>query len=336
MHDKDKFSLSPENYGLLNSNGEWLIEPRIKKGHYEYAFDGQGFIELSNNKPQNNPRECSRFLVSKDTMLMQDQKLYKMTKSIGDYADTVISEFSFIQSVPGCGKTTFIKNYVIKNNGIPSDSNTGILVLFLTREGAKHFRSQIKNFKQVSDVLLRKNFRTTHSLLLSNEKLNYKEIVIDEALMIHAGEILLCARKVLCQSVKLIGDTQQILYINRLPQCDVFYFDPNLFSKCKEKLNISYRCTLSTALILSPFYDTGMLATSNVMNEMKRIMFKNLQSINFKPEKTVYLTFKQTEKDEITKHCKLNNVLVKVFTVHEYQGRKCCIDQDYTKKQGDL
>lgn len=140
--------------------------------------------------------------------------------------------------------------------------------------------------------------------------------------MIHAGEILLCAKKVNAKTVKLIGDTQQIPYINRLPQYEVKNHDPNKFTICDEVLSVSYRCTQSTTLLLSQFYDQGMLVTSNVNNEMKRILFRNLQSIEFQEKDNVYLTFKQAEKDEISKHCKLNNFNIKIFTIHEYQGQQ--------------
>lgn len=308
----------------MNVEGDWLIKPKNEQPSYECAYDGNSLIELKNNKPIHNPNDSTKFLISKDSALMQDKRLYNNTKLMGNYASNELPEFEFTQGVPGCGKTTYIKNFVLNNNGVPSDSNLGIMVLFPTREGAKQFRNQIaENCPKTSESLLKRNFRTTHSLLLSNENHKFATLIMDEALMLHAGEILLCAKKICAQKVKLIGDTKQIPYINRLPQCSVKCHDPNFFSKCVEVLNVSYRCTQSTALILSQFYETKMYVTSNVNNEMKKYEFRNFQSIDFSKPNTAFLTFKQTEKEEIVKHCKVNNINKgKIFTIHEYQGQQ--------------
>lgn len=97
---------------------------------------------------------------------MQDGRLYNNSKTLGHFNDVNVPKFLFIQGVPGCGKTTYIKTFVLNNNGVPNDSNKGVMVLFPTKEGAKQFRSQICSSAKLSEsskTLLRRNFRITHS-----------------------------------------------------------------------------------------------------------------------------------------------------------------------------
>ncbi|KAG8246240.1 hypothetical protein J6590_088593 [Homalodisca vitripennis] len=113
---------------------------------------------------------------------------------------------TWVQGVPGCGKTTF-----------ESDD----LVLFPTRKGATDFRSRLKEKHPEKFVRLKDSCRTIHSFIIhSTQHLKaggtYRRLIVDEALMPHAGEIFFAAAlaKVDILNAGLSDHTAQLCKIN--------------------------------------------------------------------------------------------------------------------------
>ncbi|KAG8302406.1 hypothetical protein J6590_033002 [Homalodisca vitripennis] len=169
----------------------------------------------------------------------------------------------------------------------------------------------------------RDTFRTLHSFLINSthhiQKGNsYRRVIIDEALMLHAGEILFAAILAKTQEIMLIGDINQIPYINRTGNFEVKFHKISEIAVITKELNITYRCTRSATAILSGHYPQGMMTTSGIEGEMKQQLFDTLESLQHTIDKNKHtcLVFKQSEKRELIK------LGFRTSTIHEFQGRQ--------------
>lgn len=140
---------------------------------------------------------------------MNELKLYNGVKHINiNVRNKTI--LNIVKGIPGCGKTTFIlKNF-----------KRGDLVVFPTREGAENFRLRYRNLHpDCSKDTANDSFRTLHSFIINSTKHikngnKYNRLIIDEALMVLAGEVLFAAELAHVPETTLIGDENQIPYIN--------------------------------------------------------------------------------------------------------------------------
>lgn len=82
-------------------------------------------------------------------------------------------------------------------------------------------------------------------------------------------------------------------------------------------LNVSYRCTLTTAALLSHNYSKGMKSVNDIIGEFIFEVYLNLTTIKRRFKNEQYLVFKQSEKMEMIK-TGFSNTL----TIHEYQGKQ--------------
>lgn len=82
-------------------------------------------------------------------------------------------------------------------------------------------------------------------------------------------------------------------------------------------LDVSHRCPVDVAAVLSPKYTKGMYSTSNVKLSMSVEKIGNISEVP-KNQDVQYLTFKQSEKEEL-----ILAGYSKINTVHEYQGKQC-------------
>lgn len=212
---------------MLNSkDGSWIISPRDERVKYDMGFDGSKFVPLEDNKPKEGTTLADyRLLVSDSTKLMQDHRLYEICSKV-DLINFKVPYIHMIQGVPGCGKTTYIKNKVKTLTDLPDDVRSGVLVLFPTCNAADEFREAMIKKHGVDASVARRNYRTIDSILLNATGIQFNHVIVDEALMCHVGAILLCCAIVGAVEVWLLGDKNQIPYINRTPMVTVNYSQP--------------------------------------------------------------------------------------------------------------
>ncbi|KAG8285823.1 hypothetical protein J6590_072835 [Homalodisca vitripennis] len=136
--------------------------------------------------------------------------------------------------------------------------------------------------------------------------------------MMHTGEILFAAKLSGAHEIILIGDTNQIPYINRSEHLEVSTHRITEVAETTKELNISHRCTRSTTALLSPYYTQGMLTTSYIKNDLKFQIFDSLDNLSHTIDKKKHtcLVFKQSQKREI---CKRGYT---ASTIHKFQGRQ--------------
>nr|DBA44328.1 TPA_asm: RdRp [Cotesiavirus virgavi] len=303
--DKKNLSTDPEAWGIIDSNTKRFIMEPVMRKEYEVVYDGSTFIRYQEFMKGTVKPKYNFVIVCNLLELMQDYRLYDSVKHIDTESFKGV-EIEFRQGTPGCGKTTnFLNTWT-----------SGDLVLFPTREAAKDFRERISKINNFEETELKKYFRTLDSYLLSDDVTEYNNIMIDEALMVHVGQILFTVIKSKGQKLIMIGDQNQIPFINRLPRCKVMYYSPLNFTSNIVHLSVSYRCTLTTAALLSPTYEKGMKSVNNVQNDFEFRVFRSFADITYDPN-SQYLVFTQSEKLEFIKRRFLN-----CKTIHEYQGKQ--------------
>ncbi|KAG8280865.1 hypothetical protein J6590_071358 [Homalodisca vitripennis] len=161
---------------------------------------------------------------------------------------------------------------------------------------------------------------TVHSFLINKSKYmesggTYKRVIFDEALMMHAGEILYACALANAQEALLIGDINQIPYINRTTH-DLTYYDITKLTTVDKILHHSYRCTNSVAALMSHFYPQGMTTCSSIKKETQTFQLDDIKKLNIDKHEHKVLVFKQSEKLELQK------LGYDVSSIHEYQGKQ--------------
>ncbi|KAG8266240.1 hypothetical protein J6590_076516 [Homalodisca vitripennis] len=119
-------------------------------------------------------------------------------------------------------------------------------------------------------------------------------------------------------NIMLIGDINQIPYINRTGNFEVKFHKISEIAVITKELNITYRCTRSASAILSGHYPQGKMTTSGIEGEMEQHLFDTLESLQHTIDKNKHtcLVFKQSEKHELIK------LGFRTSTIHEFQGRQ--------------
>ncbi|KAL4721730.1 hypothetical protein ACJJTC_010697, partial [Scirpophaga incertulas] len=229
--------------------------------------------------------------------------------------------------VAGCGTTKkaidIVKQY-------PDDC----LVLTATRSAAADLRMRISEsiLETYSEKELKLRFRTLDFLLVcmsnfkdSTDKDGFKILIIDECYMMNLGGLLAAMVLTNVVLVVCIGDRFQLPYIERDRMVTFQYDDLDRVSVLRDVFNVSSRCPADVCEILTDVYShagmKGMVTTNRVCNSIDVKPLLELRDISENVnDKTVVLTFKQEEKQELL--AKINNVnILNCFTIHEFQGR---------------
>ncbi|KAG8317652.1 hypothetical protein J6590_022997 [Homalodisca vitripennis] len=77
----------------------------------------------------------------------------------------------------------------------------------------------------------------------------------------------------------LIGDCNQIPYINRTKNIEVKYHNVTEITKTTKTLNTTYRCTKSTTAIISKYYEQGIKTTNKIEKELEIRQYNGLEDI---------------------------------------------------------
>ncbi|UHK03236.1 MAG: polyprotein [Hangzhou merodon fulcratus virga-like virus 1] len=290
---------SSENFGVINDKGNFIVKPLDMCGKYERAYDGKNFIKLNyldDDYTQILPSQSTGLLlVGNSTKLMQDPKLYNAVKNF-DYSEMKLPFIRLVSGVPGCGKTF----YILQHAGVED------LVVTTSKENCEDIKSR--------SSILKDNVRTMHSVILHGYSGKARRLFVDEALMAHAGEIMLIAYLVKCSHITLIGDEKQIPFICRNKLFTAKYFSVEKFCSQRAYMNVSYRVPTDVARFYSNQYPKGFLTKNKTNNSVTVIPVNTFHEMN---KEAQILVFKQSEKSNL----KVNGFKF-VNTVHEYQGKQ--------------
>lgn len=251
---------------------------------------------------------------------MLDDKILKMAETIAgpdmDNPDSVVFDswevpkITWINGVPGCGKSTWI---------VRSFRPNGDLIVTTTTEAAKDLKEKL-SLRIGADV--RSKVRTLKSVVVNGlkapERGSCHRLMVDEALMNHFGEIVMAAMVTSAKEVLLIGDVNQLPYIDRENLFKQLYVRPELVASVSQDLLCTYRNPMDVAYALSEVY-SGIYSSRPVVKSLIRKPFKDEQ-IPKSLSNTLYLVHTQGEKQSLTIEGYGKGEGSRVLTIHEAQG----------------
>lgn len=278
---------------------------------YDVCFDGGNFrkiekipetIEIEDiiGKKEKNTKywactSSSDIIIAwKDCILFQANRILNSIEFNRYKSHT--TKVALIEGVPGCGKTS----------ELVSIATEGDLILTVTKETKDDIKQRIR--------LVGKNniVRTVDSYLINDHRF-YKRILLDEGLMLHAGQIDIMCWRSKAKHVTIFGDRNQLGFINRLSNFEMKYANFERYVNVEQR-NLSYRCPADIAKIFSPKYLGGFKTISKIKNSMAINFIATAENL-FIPVTYKILTFTQDEKKILKSKYK------NVNTIHEIQGK---------------
>nr|QHA33742.1 polyprotein [Atrato Virga-like virus 3] len=256
-------------------------------------------------------------LTSKFTEIMLNQKIL-VTIEPFNVLRMEMPEIEWINGPPGCGKTYTI----VQTTTISTSATEGRdLVLSMTTEGKLSVQAAVKVKNPSLDAAaLKAHIRTVASLFANGTSLVYERVLIDEALMSHAGMIGYVAALTRTRKILIIGDIHQIPYVDRDHMCNVKYYSPACFTDITSFKEITYRCPIDTTYALSSLYP-GFCTSSTVVTSMRRLSYAAEYSGIVKDlEECLYLVHFQSDKDYLIRERFGTGRGSRVLTIHEAQG----------------
>nr|QWC36511.1 polyprotein [Bemisia tabaci bromo-like virus 3] len=297
-----KYLLSSHSVRVFSrtSSGDYITSSS-NSPRYDYLFDGDKLVVPAYNSVLDDFSRCSvsdtkrKFLIGLPSLILfQSQKKLSVLESLD--LTSCASSYTLVEGVPGCGKTT----------ELISRSDSRDLILTVTRSTAEEIRARLPTDKRSMEV------RTLDSYILNSQK-NYDVVWLDEALMLHPGEIDFVALLSKASTIYLYGDSHQLGFIPRVSGYHLSYNITTSVSSI-ELRSLSYRCPLDVATLFSPVYSTKFFSTSPVINSIRILNIANLSAVPSIPD-VKYLVFTQEEKQTLApKYPNVN-------TIHEVQGQ---------------
>lgn len=271
-------------------------------GEYDVMFDGNYFVETHADLRLNNnvvyeysANSKSEYMIVIDAFrLFQCYNKLKVIKF--DNMTSHSSKVVLIEGVPGCGKTYEIV-HTAKDNS---------LVLSVTKSTSREIAERMAE-EERDDVTV----STVDSFILHNVQ-EFKDVYIDEGLMLQPGEIDVIAIMSKAENVYVYGDRRQL---NFIPRVAGFVANIDTFTDFAsiEYRNVSRRCPQDIARIFFSSYDAGFYTTSDVVFSVKVKRIATILNVE-QNDRVKYLVFTQAEKKDMLKYN------YNVNTIHEVQG----------------
>ena len=230
-------------------------------------------------------------VVAECMKVMLDNRILGMANAISSdpepstaFVGWDLPKLSWINGVPGCGKTTRI----IKHFDEESE-----LVVTTTVEAAKDLKERLAH--RLGGKATRR-MRTMASILVNgfHEGLAINRLTVDEALMNHFGAIVMAARLSGAREVTLIGDINQLPFIDRQKLFDLKYSRPSLTLNISCELPCTYRSPMDVTYVLTGVYTT-ICSASPIVHSLKALGYTDAR-ISHCNDGTLYLVHTQEEK----------------------------------------
>ena len=306
---------------IHNSTTSTIIRGKCVGKHMAAYNETTGFVALDENEfgktsqlrfgtPPNDPIAVT----TKNTKIMLDDRILRMAISmvndLSSGANWDVPLIEWVNGVPGCGKTS----WVISSFDIGHD-----IVITTTVEAAKDLREKLA-YRMGTDAA--KKVRTMASMLINgvseSERTNCKRILIDEALMNHFGAIVMATRITGASEVVLIGDQNQLPYIERNNLFPLEYCRPDLVTAITKELLCTHRNPMDVAYALSEVY-SGIYSSKCLVHSLTLERFTGARIEKTLPN-TLYLVLTQVEKKSLIHEGFGIGENSRTLTVHEAQG----------------
>lgn len=294
---------------VWNNNKGLKLTPYLDQQTYSCAFsteNGGQFVYSGNN--EKFPSEENFLFVSKKTETRLNQLILKNLSAI-NILKVPFPNILWVNGVPGSGKTY----YLIHSHSVGKD-----LILTLTKEGCLELRNSVENLFGVDKATQKENYRTLASLLVNGSKRTFSKVIIDEALLMHAGLIGYVVALTGANCIELVGDEWQIPFVDRETTSKSKYSSPRLFAEITTSHVLTRRCPIDVCYALSLFYP-GIHTINNTVLSMIKLPVNESTLRNV--ENTLFLTLTQKEKTNLQAKGIGCNDSSKLLTVHEAQGQ---------------
>lgn len=286
----------------------------MKSGKLVYDDDAMKITQLScayrSGKFYAANEECEfdgsgKAIVCRETLLMFDLKFIDRYEDVT--IGTTLAEFFWLNGPPGCGKT-----YMIMENFAED-----VAVLTATKAGRDDVTSLRKRGYTTKDT---KRVRTVASAVMNPDTTmqGITKVLVDEATMIHPGQLVfLAARMPLIESFVLIGDVNQISFIDRLRMGNVQYHKAADVCMKLPDLSVTRRCPAQIVHALQARYP-GLKTTSEELGSVTVV--RSIVDVPMHNDR-LYMTFTQAEKTELKAKLEVGGLRTKVLTIAEAQGQ---------------
>lgn len=298
-----------------NQLKQYVLTDRLRKYSHGYAMEG--YVPFNEKNTRFNTAE-RYVVVGRSTERMLNQLIMEQLSQVS-LEHVYMPRIEWTNGPPGCGKTY----YIIQNARLPlTPAEDPIdLILCMTLEGRQDVSGKMKiKFPTISDEVLRRDIRTVASVLVNTCTAQYQRVMMDEALMAHAGTIGYVTHFASARSVLIIGDIHQIPYVDREHMCSVRCHEPSRFADITRKLNRTYRCPVDVTYALSDFYE-GLHTTNGIVLSVRRRSYSaDVTEVDKVAPNTLFLVHLQADKDALLSEGYGKGDGSKVLTVHESQG----------------
>lgn len=295
-------------------------------GSYMAAYSAKnGFVALDEEETERvgklkfkTPNDDPIVVTAKCTKIMLDDKILEMAQSILGISDNTASQESWtvpnirwVNGVPGCGKTT----WVVKHFDAEKD-----VVATTTTEAAKDLREKLAH--RLGDRVKTK-VRTMASILVNGFKKEEKcyRLTVDEALMNHFGAIVMAVKLSGASEVVLIGDVNQLPFLDRENLFELRYTRPNLVAGITQELLCTHRNPMDVAFALSEIY-SGIYSSKSSLSRVHSLSVKGYTGaqIPSTAQNTLFLVHTQEEKASLVSQGYGSGEGSRTLTIHEAQG----------------
>ncbi|GBP24813.1 hypothetical protein EVAR_14146_1 [Eumeta japonica] len=188
----------------------------------------------------------------------------------------VVPDITWINGDPSCRITTWaVKHFTMRRD----------IVITITHEAARDLREKLAS-RLGADAISK--VRTMASVLVNGFRgpKSCDRLIVDEALMSHFGAIDMVTRLESVKEILLIGDVNQLLFIDRLNLFEMEYIQPNLMAKVTKKLLCTYRNPIDVAYAFNEVEKESLIVQGFEKGEGTRVLTIHEEQ-GLTPERTV-------------------------------------------------
>lgn len=149
-------------------------------------------------------------------------------------------------------------------------------------------------------------------------------LTVDEALMNHFGAVVMAAQLSGASEIVLIGDINQLPYLDRENLFEMRYTRPNLVATISQELLCTHRCPMDVAYALSDLYQ-GIYSSKTSLSQVHSLKVKNFTGAQIPKTapNTLFLVHTQEEKSSLIDQGYGSGEGSRVLSIHEAQGLTC-------------
>lgn len=295
-------------------------------GPYMAAYSaGNGFVALDKEETERSgkikfivPNDDPIVVTAKCTKIMPDDKILGMVQSILGTSDVPASQenwavpiIKWINGVPGCGKTTWVVKHFDEDRDVIATTTT---------EAAKDLR--VKLARRLGDRVKSK-VRTMASILANGFRSQDQcyRLTVDEALMNHFGAIVMAVKLSGASELVLIGDVNQLPFLDRENLFQLRYTRPDLVAGITQEFLCTHRNPMDVALALSEIYP-GIYSSKSSLSRVHSLKVRGYTGaqIPSTAQNTLFLVHTQAEKASLASQGYGSGEGSRLLTIHEAQG----------------